>query len=118
MSSIKYPHERKLTKQMIFTLISDGSGDASQESKLIQGTIQRVIIIPGAGVSANYTVVILDESDVDTLQSDGNTGIICSSATEPVELRPQTHVTDALTCTIAGLGDTKTCEVKVYWTED
>ena len=118
MSSIKYPYETKPTKQILFSLISDGSGDASQESKLIQGVIQRVIITPGAGVSANFTVAIFDERGMDVLQSDANAGIICSSATEMVELRPHTHVTDVLTCTIAGLATEKTYEVAVYWTED
>lgn len=111
-----YPNEVGLVKTVLFTCTSDDSGDSTGTSRIIKGVVQRVVINPGTGVSANYTVALLDSNGMDILQSDGNTGIICPSATANVELRPITHIADTITCTIAALGDTKTCTVMIYYT--
>ena len=118
MASVaSYPDETGNMKTLLFTCTSSGAGASTGTSvKRIRGVVYRVIIDPGADVSANYTVALLDENSVDILQSDGNTGIICSSATATVELRPATAVCDIITCTIAGLGSAKTCTVLLYYT--
>src|SRR4030042_3403891 len=113
MASVAVYYKAHTIKQVIFTCTTDGSGDSTGSSTHISGEVQRVVIVPGAGVSANFTIKITDYTTKDILESDGNTGQIISDNTNPTEFNPGKMVDSTLTCTIAAGGDTKVVSVYI-----
>lgn len=114
-SEASYPSDVFTVKCVLFTCTTDGSGDSTGSSKRICGQVDRVVVVPGASVSAGMTIKISDETTCDLLDSDGNTGRALDTVSVPTNIPVNKLVASALTCTIAGGGATKSILVYIYY---
>jgi hypothetical protein len=110
-----YPDETGITKMLRFTCTTTALGASTGASKKIRGTVKRVYMVPGAGVSNNFTIKLLDDLGKDILDSDGNAGTTIPDASIATEWLPAKPVCSTLTCTIAGGGDAKVIVVDVFY---
>jgi len=116
MASVaSYPSKMGSVRSILFTCTTDGSGDSTGVSDRIFGEVDRVVVVPGASVSAGMTIKISDETTMDILDSDGNTGKALDQVSTPTNLPVNKLVASALTCTIAGGGATKSILVYIYY---
>lgn len=115
MASVATYQDFSTVKKVLFTCTTDGSGDSTGTSKLISGIVDRVVVVPGSGVTDGFTLKISDETTIDLLASDANTGLVITPVTIPKEIPVSKAVSSALTCTIAGGGATKSVLVYIYY---
>jgi hypothetical protein len=99
---------------------TDGSGDATAETELIGGVINRVVTNPDNTdtPTTGWDLTLKDEDGVDLLCGDGaNRDVADSGASEQVFTCPHNlAVASKLTLTVANGGDTKKGVVKVLLT--
>lgn len=115
MASVASYDNTGTVKKVLFTCTSDGSGDSTGSSTKINGVVDRIIVVPGAGVSDNFTLKITDETTCDLLDSDGNTGLVITPVSIPKNIPVSKAVNSTLTCTIAAAGATKSVLVYIYY---
>lgn len=110
----------RLVSTIEWTFTTDGSGDATEQTELIGGVINRVVTNPdgAATPTTGWDLTLKDEDGVDLLCGDGaNRDVADSGASEQVFTCPHNlAVASKLTLTVANGGDTKKGVVKVLLT--
>lgn len=110
-------HGKKPIACITYSFTTDGSGDASEQSELLNGKVKRVVTNPDNTDTpdANWDLTITDEDGVDLLEGEGaNRDVADSGASEEIVLTISVLVASKLTFTVANGGGTKKGVVKLY----
>lgn len=111
-------HGKKPIVCITYSFTTDGSGDASEQSELLNGRVNRVVTNPDNTdtPTAGWDLTIKDEDDVDVLCGNGaNRDADGSKASEQAFPCPgNLAVASKLTFKIANAGNAKKGVVKLY----
>ena len=103
-------------KSILFTCVSAVGGTASGTSTIfVDGVVDRVVVVPGAGVTDGFKVKLSDVTTCDLLDGDNNDGVSIDNALIPKNFPISKGVASTLTCAISGAGSTKTVLVYVFY---
>lgn len=114
--TISYSKTRDVEKVTV-SLVTDSSGDATETTTPLSGTLRRAIYSP-TSMGSSTDLTVQDENGISLVNKAGignvKTQIVPSALGEGGITDFQPAIDDALTVTIAKGGAVKSCEVVMY----